>query len=172
MILRPAFLEDIPALAELGRISFCEKFAHLYSDEDLDSFLQQVYSIEGVTGDFHEPNFVYRLAEDESGLTGYCKIAIVSGYAEYSDAKRPMGLYQLYTAPDRTGEGIGAALTDWALAQARERGADAIQLSVYSENYGAQRFYERYGFAKIADIGFWVGKQRDAEFLYELKLDV
>ncbi|MGB7372714.1 N-acetyltransferase family protein [Pontixanthobacter sp.] len=171
MILRPAFLEDIPALAELGRTSFCEKFAHLYSDEDLARFLQQVYSVSGVTGDFHEPNFVYRLAEDTTGLIGYCKIAIESGYSEYSDAKRPMGLYQLYTAPGRTGEGIGAALTDWALAQAREHAADAVQLSVYSENYGAQRFYKRYGFQKIADIGFWVGQQRDAEFLYELRLN-
>ena len=30
--------------------------------------------------------------------------------------------------------------------------------------------YQRYGFGKIADIGFWVGEQRDAEFLYELRL--
>jgi ribosomal protein S18 acetylase RimI-like enzyme len=70
-----------------------------------------------------------------------------------------------------TGSGIGAALMEWALGEARERGADAIQLSVYSENFGAQRFYQRYGFTKIADIGFWVGEQRDAEFLYELRLD-
>ena len=82
-----------------------------------------------------------------------------------------MGLNQLYTAAGRTGQGIGAALTDWALAEAREHSADAVQLSVYSENYGAQRFYARYGFTKIADIGFWVGNQRDAEFLYELRLD-
>ena len=29
---------------------------------------------------------------------------------------------------------------------------------------------ERDGFAKIADIGFWVGEQRDDELLYELRL--
>lgn len=171
MILRPAFLEDIPALAELGRSSFCAKFAHLYSAEDLDPFLEQVYSIKGVTSDFNQPNLIYQLAEDETGLIGFCKIARRSSYAEHSDAKRPMGLNQLYTAAGRTGQGIGAALTDWALAEAREHSADAVQLSVYSENYGAQRFYARYGFTKIADIGFWVGNQRDAEFLYELRLD-
>ena len=57
-----------------------------------------------------------------------------------------------------------------AFAQAREGGADAIQLSVYSENFGAQRFYQRYGFEKVADIGYWVGEQRDDEFLYEVGL--
>ena len=43
-------------------------------------------------------------------------------------------------------------------------------LSVYSENFGAQRFYQRYGFAKIADITFKVGDHYDPEYLYELKL--
>ena len=38
------------------------------------------------------------------------------------------------------------------------------------ENFGGQRFYQRYGFSKIADIGFWVGDQRDDEFLYEKRL--
>ncbi|MBU2588442.1 MAG: GNAT family N-acetyltransferase, partial [Alphaproteobacteria bacterium] len=58
----------------------------------------------------------------------------------------------------------------WALDQAHAGGHDAVLLSVYSENYGAQRFYQRYGFAKIADITFRVGTQLDAEFLYELRL--
>ena len=69
-----------------------------------------------------------------------------------------------------TGAGIGAQLMDWALGVARERGHDAVLLSVYSENFGAQRFYQRYGFGKIADITFPVGEQLDEEFLYELKL--
>ena len=171
MILRPAFLKDMPALAELGRSSFLAKFEHLYSPEDLHPFLEQAYSVESVTDDFNQPNLAYQLAEDATGMIGFCKIARESSYAEYSEAKRPMGLNQLYTAAGRTGQGIGAALTEWALAEARQNNADAIQLSVYSENYGAQRFYQRYGFTKIADIGFWVGKQRDAEFLYELRLD-
>jgi ribosomal protein S18 acetylase RimI-like enzyme len=59
---------------------------------------------------------------------------------------------------------------DWALGEAHRRGCDAIQLSVWSGNDGAQRFYERYGFRKIADIDFWVGRHRDDEFLYELRL--
>lgn len=170
MILRPASLDDIPALADLGRESFCTTFAHLYAPEDLAAFLKQAYSIDGVTGDYHDPNLVYRLAQDDSGLAGYCKIALNSPYADQSDAHDPMGLNQLYTAPGRTGQGIGAALMQWALDEARGRCKDAIQLSVYAENYGAQRFYQRYGFTKIADIEFWVGNHCDPEFLYELRL--
>jgi ribosomal protein S18 acetylase RimI-like enzyme len=64
----------------------------------------------------------------------------------------------------------GTALMDWALEPARAAGCDAVQLSVYSDNHAAQRFYARRGFAKIADIHFMVGTHRDEEFLFELRL--
>ena len=170
MILRPASLEDVPALAKLGRESFCAAFEHLYNPEDLATFLEQVYSEKSVREEVEGPECIHRLADDGDGLIGYCKMRQPSWYADDSDAENPIALGQLYTDGARTGEGIGAALMEWALAEARERDCDAIQLSVWSENFGAQRFYERYGFSKIKDIEFWVGNHCDHEFLYELRL--
>jgi ribosomal protein S18 acetylase RimI-like enzyme len=103
-------------------------------------------------------------------LIAFCKLRYPSHYTAYSDARDPIELGQLYALPLHTGAGIGSALMDWALGVVRERGHDAILLSVYAENYGAQRFYQRYGFGKIADITFQVGDHFDPEFLYELKL--
>ena len=171
MILRPSSLSDAPALAKLGRDSFCAAFEELYRPEDLTTFLEQAYSLEAVSADIADPDVQHQITEDThgSGLTAYIKARFTSPYAEHSDLKKPLCLSQLYTDPARTGEGLGAALMDWCLNLARERGHDGVQLSVYSDNHGAQRFYQRYGFGKIADIGFWVGEQRDHEFLYELR---
>lgn len=171
MILRPACLEDASALAALGRRTFCAAFEHLYRPADLATFLDEAYSIEGVAAEIRAPEYIHQLAVDEGDLVGFCKMRRPSPYTEHSEAARPIALGQLYIAPDRTGHGIGAALMDWAVAEARTGGHDAIQLSVWSENTGAQRFYRRYGFAKIADIDFWVGTHRDDEFLYEVRLD-
>jgi len=175
MILRPASmapapLGDAPALSALGRDSFCAAFADLYRPEDLQAFLKKAYCVEAVAREIAAEEYIHQLAEDAGKLIGFCKLQVPSTYTQYSSAKNPIALSQLYTAPELTGAGIGAALMDWALDKARARGADAVQLSVYSENYGAQRFYQRYGFTKIADIHFWVGQHRDAEFLYELPL--
>ena len=172
MILRPATLADTAALTALGRESFCAAFEHLYRPEDLAAFLEQVYSEPAVAEEIADDFCIHRLAwsDDGSRLLGYVKLRHPSWYEEDSDAKNPIALGQLYTQPDLTGQGIGAALMDWAIAEAKARGHDAIQLSVWSENHGAQKFYRRYGFAKIADIDFWVGDHRDDEFLYELRL--
>jgi ribosomal protein S18 acetylase RimI-like enzyme len=172
MILRDALPEDAEPLAALGRASFCAAFQHLYDPADLAAFLEQVYAAPAVAEEIADPMIFHQLAADETtgALIGFIKLKQPGWYGDYSDAKNPISLGQLYTAPGRTGEGIGAGLMDWALDLARAKGCDAVQLSVWSENYGAQRFYQRYGFAKIADIDFYVGNHRDDEFLYELRL--
>lgn len=170
MIYRPATLADAPALATLGAESFVAAFGHLYKPEDLAAFLAQVHDPKAVAGEIAGEECTHRLVEDDGQLVAFCKLRYPSHYAAHSDAKNPLELGQLYALPTHTGHGIGAKLMDWALEQARANGHDAVLLSVYSENFGAQRFYQRYGFAKIADITFKVGEHLDPEFLYELKL--
>ncbi len=172
MTIRPATAADIPLLVALGRGSFTDAFGHLYHPQDLATFLDE----HRAPGKFAEavaaPDTAVWVAEAAGALLGYCLIEFSTGFDQRPEPRpaRPCLLGQLYCAGSATGRGIGAALMDRALAEARTRGCDAVQLSVYSENFGAQRFYERYGFAKVADIDFWVGRHRDDEFLYELRL--
>jgi diamine N-acetyltransferase len=174
MIYRPATLADAPALAKLGAETFIASFGHLYTPEDLAGFLAEVHNPEAVAGEIAAEDCTHRLVEDANGnggqLVAFCKLRYPTKFGDYSEAKDPIELGQLYALPTHTGHGIGAALMDWALAHARNGDHDAILLSVYAENFGAQRFYQRYGFAKIADITFKVGDHYDPEYLYELKL--
>jgi ribosomal protein S18 acetylase RimI-like enzyme len=168
--LRPMLVADIPALARLGRESFVAKFGTLYRPEDLAAFLEGTHSDAAVAAEFADPNKRYCLAERDGALVGYCKISLVCGWPEYARGASAIELKQLYTAPELSGQGLGAALMDWALALGREHQAEEIQLSVWSGNDGAQRFYARYGFVKVADITFRVGEQLDEEFLFSLLL--
>ena len=166
MILRPALPADAPALAALGRDSFVAKFGTMYRPEDLAAFLAQMHSDEVVAREIANPQARYCLAERDNALAGYCKLGLACGWPEYARGRHAIELKQLYTAPGATGGGIGSALMAWALAEAGALGADEIQLSVWSGNTDAQRFYHRYGFAHVADTHFWVGEQCDEEFLF------
>ena len=170
MILRPATIADAATLAKLGAETFTAAFAHLYTAADLAAFLAEVHDPAAVAQEIAGEECAHCLAEVNGALVAYCKLRYPSHYAQHSAATNPIELSQLYALPQHTGTGIGAQLVEWALDQARAGSHDAVLLSVYSENYGAQRFYHRYGFAKIADITFRVGTQLDAEFLYQLKL--
>ena len=95
---------------------------------------------------------------------------LACAWPELARGKRVIELKQLYTDPGLTGQGVGALLLDWARAEAFRRGADEIQLSVWNQNEGAQRFYARHGFAKVGDTTFRVGNHIDEEFVFALLL--
>lgn len=168
--LRPATADDAAAIAALATDAFVAAFGYLYSAADLAAFLAKERTVEVYRKHLQDPGTRMAVAETDGALAGYALIHWPSEFASESDASRPLALHQLYCDPAMTGHGVGAALMGWTLDQARSLGCDAVQLSVFSENHGAQRFYTRYGFGKIADIDFWVGSHCDHEFLFELRL--
>lgn len=167
---RSAVPEDAEALAELGRTSFVDAFGHLYSAEDLNTFLESTYTPEVAATDIANPMRLFRIAESDGAMVGYCKLGFDKSLDYEAGDRRVVELKQLYLRGKQTGTGIGGALMNWALAEARDRGFDEVVLSVWSENHGAQRFYRKHGFEKVGDTIFMVGKQRDEEFLFGLRL--
>ena len=164
-ILRGATPADIPALSRLAIGSFVDKFGDMYSAEDLAAFLAEALSEANIAAELANPDRLYRLAERDGELLAFCKLGLSCGFPEHARGQQVLELKQLYAAAAATGGGIGGALMDWAMVELAARGADEVQLSVFSGNDGAQRFYARYGFAKVADVAFTVGAQIDHEFL-------
>ena len=68
------------------------------------------------------------------------------------------------------GAGLAVEMMDWVLAEARRRGAEAIYLSVFTDNVRAQRFYARYGFEAVGRYDFMVGTHADEDIIMRLKL--
>ena len=170
--LRPATEADVAVLAPFAAEAFTAAFGHLYRPEDLALFLDEWRTEKVYRDALAVPAKRIELAEVDGRLAAYALIVLGEHIDErpQPQPERPVFLSQLYCATDMTGHGLGTALMDWVIAEARAWNADALQLSVFSENFGAQRFYQRYGFRKVADIDFWVGNHRDDEFLYELTL--
>jgi GNAT superfamily N-acetyltransferase len=84
-----------------------------------------------------DPGMRVAVIEEDGRLVAFCKLVLDSTLPrEFSNPQRPLELKQLYTDPDRVGGGLGRRLMDWAMEVARDRGADEIQLTVYSDNPG------------------------------------
>ena len=166
LILRGATAADIPALARLAIDSFVGKFGDMYTPEDLAAFLAESYSHSTIAAELANPARLYQLAERGGQMVAFCKLGLSCSFPDHARGNNVLELKQLYALPEATGSGIGAALMDWAMGEFAARGADEVQISVFSGNEGAQRFYQRYGFEKVADVTFRVGTQIDAEFLF------
>jgi ribosomal protein S18 acetylase RimI-like enzyme len=62
-------------------------------------------------------------------------------------------LAELYVVPDRRGRGIGRALVEAVLDEARQRGADTIDLGTDETDSVARHLYERLGFTNRSGGG-------------------
>jgi ribosomal protein S18 acetylase RimI-like enzyme len=65
--------------------------------------------------------------------------------AIWSDG-RECYLAELYVTPDRRGRGLGRALMEAAMRDARERGAHTMDIGVDEPDVAARRLYESLGF--------------------------
>ena len=158
--------DEVEALAELSRETFREAFAHLYSADDLALFETQVYAPDVIAAEMANPDRRYLVAFDDGRMIGYCKIGFDKSLDYDWGDRKIVELKQLYVFASHHGGGVAQHLTNWAIAEAQAVAADALLLSVYSDNPRGQRFYQKYGFTHVADTYFMVGNQRDDEYLY------
>lgn len=165
---RPASPEDGPELAAMARRSFLETFGNLYRPSDVAVFLDAAFGATGLPSHLDDPAFTVRVATEQGAIIGFAKLGPVVFPGEWADDA--IELHQLYTLATHHGAGIGPALMDWAIAEARRRNAGEIILSVYVDNERARRFYERYGFEEIGRYVFMVGEQPDDDRLMRLTL--
>lgn len=145
--------------------TFTDTFGHMYPAEDLLDFLRTNYSVEECARLLADELYAVWLLEDDGAAVGHA-LAGACGLP-HPDVKPDDGeLKRLYLLPQAQNSGWGARLFEQALAWLERDGRRTIWISVWSENLGAQRFYARWGFAKVAEYEFPVGRVRDREFMF------
>ena len=164
LVIRRAGTEDAEALAEVGRDTFTETFAHLYPPQDLDHFLSTAYAPEAFAPYLDADGHALWLAEAAGRAVGYAQAGPC--FLPHPEVTPRCGeLKRLYVRRETQGSGLGSKLLamslDWLDAPGRR-----LWIGVWSENHGAQRLYARHGFAKVGEYEFPVGQTRDHEFIF------
>ena len=166
--IRRASPDDAAALANLGRVTFIDAFGHLYTPEDLQTFIEESHSVVAYAHALANPDYASWLAERDGVAIGYAQAGPCG--LPHADVQSGDGeLKRLYLLRSAQNGGVGVALLQVALGWLERGGPRTLWISVWSENYGAQRFYGRHGFEHAGEYEFIVGEQRDREFMYRRK---
>ena len=164
---RVAAPADAEALAELGARTFTHTFGHLYQPGDLELFLQN-HSPENWGKELNDPAFEVMVAERDGQPVGYAKLG--PPHLPFEPRGEAAELRQLYVIEEMKGQGVADALMRWVIDRARDKRADYLYLSVFTENHRARRFYEKYGFEPEGTYAFMVGAHADEDIVMRLRL--
>lgn len=167
ILLRSAGPADADTLADLGARTFTATFGHLYSADNLAAFLAN-HRPERWAAELADPQFAITLATVDGQVAGYAKLGPPS--LPFEPRGIPAELRQLYVLSPWHGAGVAPRLMDRVIEQARGRRADELYLSVFVDNYRAQRFYARYGFERVGTYAFMVGEHEDEDHVMRMAL--
>jgi ribosomal protein S18 acetylase RimI-like enzyme len=165
VVIRRATLDDAQAWSTLADRAFVEAFGHLYPPDDLAQFLHESYSVDVHRKYLADDKCAVWLAERDGEAVGYalagrpCTLPHDEVRPEDGELKR---IYLLQSAQN---SGVGSRLITEALDWLERDGPCTLWIGVWSQNFGAQRFYQRLGFEKVGDYEFLVGTVRDPEFI-------
>jgi ribosomal protein S18 acetylase RimI-like enzyme len=166
--LRSCVPGDEEALALVGAATFLETFAGLLTGPDIVAHCRVQHAASRYAAWLGDAK--YRLCVAE------CKGAAV-GFAVLSPPDLPVAVTQddielkrIYLLHRFHGGGLGRALLEWSVAQARELGKRRLLLGVKADNTAALAFYDRVGFVRIGERKFLVGSMLCDDYILSLSL--
>jgi ribosomal protein S18 acetylase RimI-like enzyme len=170
MQIRIATSSDVTLLAELGARTFADSFAADNTPDDMAAYLAKSFSPKKQATELAEPGTAFLIAEDDGHPLGYTRLreGNVPGCVT---GRHPVEIVRLYSVKEMIGRGVGAALMQACLEEARNRGCDVIWLDVWEKNLRAIAFYRKWGFEKVGEQGFQLGDDLQTDWLMACPLE-
>ncbi len=162
---------ELPSLAAFARSTYRSAYASDLEARELESHLALKMS-DSCFAEMLQLDAFY-VARDQSQILGYAQVGLVnSHYAGFLSSgdfvPNAQELRRLYVLAAAQSGGIGTQLLEHALAQGPGPASATVYLTTWQDNIGAQRFYERHGFARVGRIPEFDahGELRGHEYIY------
>ena len=164
MILRRAGVDDAEMLSAIAVATYTETFGDSYPAQDLHDFLQAHYSPAVQRAELADERTAVWLLEECGRAVGYLA-AGPNGLPHPLAVEGDIELKRLYLLASHQNAGHGVRMMDAFVAWLDAPVRRTLWIGVWSENFGAQRFYARHGCCKVGEYDFIVGASHDREFI-------
>ena len=147
---------DAAALAELGARTFRETYEDENDPSDLESYLEQSFSVERISEELSDPAATFLVAELYGTPIGYAML-LAGDVPPSVTGPSPVELVRIYMDRGSIGHGYGSGLMRACLEEAGRRGFSTVWLGVWERNDSGQSFYRKWGFRPVGTKEFEVG---------------
>ncbi len=168
--IRLAQAEDSQLLAELGRRTFLDTFGKDNSPENMAAYLAASFGAQIQAAELADPATRFLIAEAQGEAVGFARLR-QGAPGQGCDAARPLEIVRFYSRQDWIGRGVGAALMQSCLEQARELNCDLLWLDVWEHNPRAQAFYRKWGFEVSGTQSFLLGDELQTDWIMQRRLE-
>lgn len=162
-------VNEINELQKIGKTTFHETFAQTNSDENMQKYLNEGFTIEKLSIELTNPDSEFYFAESEKQIIGYLKINFGEAQTELQK-NRTLEIERIYVLQEFHGKSVGQLLYDKAIQVANQKKVDYVWLGVWEENPRAISFYKKNGFVAFDKHIFKLGNDEQTDIMMKLNL--
>ncbi|MBC8767511.1 GNAT family N-acetyltransferase [Arenibacter sp. BSSL-BM3] len=137
--------------------------------EDFKAYLNSAFGEKALNKELLDNNSSFYFVYNDAILVGYIKINENGSQSDIKD-NDSMEIERIYVLGEFQGQGVGAWLLTQVISMARTKNKNYVWLGVWELNTKAIKFYKRSGFYKYGTHPYYIGKDKQTDWLMRLDL--
>jgi len=163
----PVQEHQIDILRALAHETFVDTFASMNTPENIASYTLKTFSQKQVSSELNVLGSSFFFACFGDDIAGYLKLNTGAAQTE-QDLPNAMEIERIYAKRSFLGKGVGKALMQKSIAEAKSANLDWLWLGVWEENERAIEFYKRQSFQIFGQHDFFMGDELQRDILMKL----
>ena len=161
--------ENLESLAKLSEKTFKDAFEKDNNPDDFEEYINKAFSVDKLRKEIHNPNSTFYFIYLGGTNVGYFKINVDDAQSDIND-KNAMELERIYILNEFQGNKLGGWAVERVMELAKNGKKRYVWLGVWERNERAITFYERFGFKKFGKHSFYIGSDKQTDWLMRYDL--
>lgn len=166
---RECELNDLEMLTAISKVTFIAAFEKDNNPADFKAYIRSAFNRNQIESELLNPNSGFYFIYLNGTLAGYFKLNENQAQGE-PFGNSSLELSRIYLLSEFQGQQLGTKCLNKIISLAKEKQKTWIWLGVWQLNVNAVRFYERHGFTKFDTHAFYIGTDRQMDWL--MRLDI
>ena len=161
--------EHLDQLVKLSKKTFVDAFEQVNDPEDFKTYIDKAFAKEQIADELKNPDSSFYFTYLDQQLAGYFKLNEQAAQTDINEADA-LEVERIYVLQGFQGMRIGQWMMEEIKNIGISRNKNYLWLGVWEENVKAVRFYERHGFVKFGKHPYYIGKDRQMDWLMRFDL--
>lgn len=161
--------DDIKILQKISIETFTDTFGEQNSSENLKNYLEKAFNSKKLLSEIANPFSDFYLIYFAKEPAGYLKLNDGEAQSEKMD-EEALEIERIYIRKKFQRNGLGKFLLNKAIDIAKNQDKKIIWLGVWENNKNAIEFYKKSGFIQSGQHSFYMGSEKQVDFIMKKKL--
>jgi ribosomal protein S18 acetylase RimI-like enzyme len=151
-------------IQEIGCETYNETFQLFNTPENMEAYLEKAFNIEQLKKELSNVYSDFFLVYLNEELAGYLKVNVNEAQTD-NIGSEALEIERIYIRNKFQRQGLGKILINKGIELAKEQNKKQVWLGVWEKNERAINFYTKMGFLKNGAHAFYMGDEKQTDFI-------